>query len=135
MNTLEVEEAWAAAIASVVAPVEAKAGAGVEILPPGVTLALIDCFGCTHRGGGHWICNLRLQINSPALDEDPLPVHRAAWNALTAWLEDSATVHEAFEGTGFTLAGFFVKTSNPRQEDMRAIGETVLVCGMRRGEA
>jgi len=132
MTPLQVEEAWAAAMAPIVAPITSLAGIGVEVLPPGETLALADCEVCNHRGGGYWTAAVRLKISSPALESDPLPAFALAWNALGEWLEDSEAVHEAFSSTDFTLKGYFVKTAGNTREDNHNVGEINLVCGIER---
>lgn len=131
MTTLEAETAWALAMGTVTGAVESKAGTGVDTLPSG-TVALADCAGCKHRGEGYWTAQIRLQVNSPALEEDPLPLHAATWKAVSTWLEDSAAVHAAFEATELVLHGFFVQDSEAGREDNRHIGETILVCGLQR---
>ena len=131
MTTFEVETAWALAITSVVAPLTALPGTGVDTLPSDA-VALVDCSGCRHRGEGYWTAEVRLQISSPALESDPLPAHAAAWKALALWLENFATVHTAFGPTELTLHGFWVRESDATRDDMRHIGETTLICGLQR---
>jgi hypothetical protein len=138
----EIEAVWARAVdgAGIVGDGwQVEPGTSGDVLDPARHWLLIIVDENTRIAGPLWRGLTEFRFLSPALADGETPAgHRAAVEAIQAWLDDPAAVLTAFNSAalaaGVVLNGIFVAGGpRPEQQENRWVSGVRVTCGWTRG--
>lgn len=145
MNALTVETGFKVAAAEHYAPLPGECGTSGAVIEGEQAIVVFLCREMKHKGSNLWLALVQIDVDAPALVQQPGDSYSTAYNSLLAWLTEPAegqterehkdAVASAFVGSGIRLNGFHVQTSGQGMQDNRWVASISLIAGVSKEPA